>query len=793
MTFLLTSCGDDRPEMCFGASDFGLGGGLSIPANPDKGNAASGTNSVLLRKVPRVDQVAPWISTENDLRTTGVGNDPLCASGSPPASCKLKRGILKIYVAGSWFPWGMDEANPNGPHKDCGPVDCSGSGGTNKDIDANNSVCFSGDGKKVDKGLDEINTPCEQKDGWGLYGLIALPDATGYADPNATAEIAKNPPNASFRTFRLAPLEEDDDGKYFILDFSKQCTTTANNTSCMNDINNQNDQIVAKGKLYFQIKDRHYEDNVGQYNINIVSGVYRPKGFIESVVTEFDQLLNGQTLYQAGQSEVVDSQKGLIEILYGRIMRDSGMINIIRAFLLFYITIYGLMFMVGIAEAKHQDMLVRLLKVGIIAVLISPTSWEFFNTYLFRFFTVGAKEIGDYVIQATIYHRGGIGDSPKFIIPEDATALSIYDILVDMLISPAINNKTLGLFFYNGYFWIYIVVIYIGIFYALLGIIRAVVLYFTSIILIAVLLFTAPIFIMMILFQFTRQLFENWLQQLIAGGMMLIVLSASMALLVVIVQNQIESLFGYGVCWEYVFTIFTRDYFFLNFKDIYYWYPRSPAEIDKCVTPINVFGFLFVCVIFDKVMQQIPQLIDALSNAQLKPISSLAGGAESAFRGSVMEAAGTAINYTRAGIDVGVSTTYKAGRGVLGYAGEKTGLDNSPIGGLFKGVDRAVSSVGNAYTKTQSAIIKAKHSVDKVSDKFGNFDIDKAMHNEGRQSMDIETAGKSLKDNVEQTYGTKVFGGVSKSGTYQQKSAQIEATQQKAMSYKNKPQEKKPR
>ncbi len=772
MTLLLTSCGDDRPEICYGASDFGLGGGLSVPANPDKGNAASGTNSVLLRKVPRVDQVAPWISTENDLRTTGVGNDPLCASGAPPASCKLKRGVLKIYVAGSWFPWGMDEANPNGPHKNCGPVSCSGSGGTNKDVDANDSICFNGDGQRVDKGPDESNTPCEQSDGWGLYGLIALPDAGGaYSDPNATAEIAKNPPNSSFRTFRLAPLEEDDDGKYVILDFSKQCTSSANNTSCLGDVNNQNDQIVAKGKLYFQIKDRHYEDNVGQYNINIVSGVYRPKGFIESVVTEFDELLNGQTLYKSATGERVDNQKGIIEIMYGRIMRDSGMINIIRAFLLFYVTIYGLMFMMGMAEAKHQDMLVRLLKVGIIAMLISPASWEFFNEYLFRLFTVGAKEISDYVIQATIYHRGGIGDSPKFIIPQDATALSIYDILVDMLVSPAINNKTLGLFFYNGYFWIYIIIIYIGILYAFLGIIRAVVLYFTSIILIAVLLFTAPIFIMMMLFQFTRQLFENWLQQLIAGGMMLIVLSASMALLVVIVQNQIENLFGYGVCWEYVFTIFTRDYFFLNFKDIYYWYPRNPSEIDKCVTPLNIFAFLFVCVIFEKVMQQIPQLIDALSNAQLSPISRLAGGAESTFRTSVMDTAGTAINYTRAGLGVAA-------------------------GGVASATGLADTSTGRAYSKVSAALAKARHgTIGQAASMAFNAPalLDQAMHNEGRKSMDIETAGKTLKSSIENTYGTKALGGVGE-GRFQHKSAEIQATQEKALGTREqgKPQGNKP-
>ncbi len=738
----------DANAICYGASNFGLGGGVYVPANPDEDNPAAGTNSKLLRVSPRVDQVAPWVTTDNDLRTTGVGKDPTCDSNKPPASCKLKRGTLKIYVEGSWFPWGKDINNPGGVPKDCGPVACSGSGGTNKDKEANSSVCFSGDGQRVDKGKDEDNTPCEQKGGYGLFGLIALKNASGIpSDPNLTAEIAKNPPNDLFRTFRVAPLQDDNDGKFFILDVSKQCNVQGNNATCLDDVNNQNDGIVREGKLYFQIKDRHYSDNVGGYTLNIVSGVYRPKGFIEEVVTAFDDLLGKVT-----------------QGLYEKVVADTGLINIVRAFLVFYVTMYGVMFMMGLAEAKHQDMIVRLLKIGLVVTAISPGSWEFFNDHLFGLFTVGSKEIASHIIRAALYYRGGAEDSPKFIIPEDATPLSIYDIIVDMLISSAIHAKIWGLIFYNGYFWIYIIIMYVAIFFALMGIIRAVVLYFTSLMLVAILLVTAPIFIVMVLFQMTRQIFENWLQQLIAGAMMIIVLSATMTVLVIILQDQIENLFGYGVCWEYVFTIFTRDYFFLNFKDVHFWYPKTPAEIDKCVTPLNLFAFLFVAVVFDKVMSQIPQLIDALSNAQLSPISRLSGGAMHTLEGKAGTAI-SAVNYVRAGVGMAASSA-------AGKFAEKTGLDKSSVGRAYTKASAAISAVRHsAPSQIASSIARTAYNAPRL--------VDEAMHSAPPSSVNFEGALSGIKRNIEDKYGTKALGGL-QDGEWQAKSRQINAIREEA-------------
>jgi type IV secretion system protein VirB6 len=698
-----SACSGKDSKDCIAASNFGLGGDIRVKSKPN-----------LFPERPATDQVAYWTPTPQSLMTTGVGRDALCETNPPSPSCKSKRGILKIYVEGSWFPWGS-EPNPalTGPIPSCGPEACQAGGG-GRDPMANNSLCFSGDGKRVIK--NDMNIPCEQKDGYGVYGLIALENSAGVmSDPNASAEIAKNPTNQDFRTFQLAPLQSDDDGKFFILDFSKACDVTNGNANCSNDLNNKGDNVVLKGKLYFQIKDRHYDDNVGHVDLRIVSGVYRPEGFIERVVTYFDSMMTATT-----------------EGLYKNIVRDTRITSAVQALLVFYIALYGLMFMIGLAEAKHQDMITRLIKVALIGVLISDQSWEFFNGYLFALFTDGAKYISDVVLDATLYNNG-LNRSPRFILPEDAAALSVYDILVDMLTSSAINNKIMALLFYNGYFWIYVILIYTGIIFIFLGIVRAISLYFTAIMLVAMLLVTAPVFIVMMLFQMTKQMFENWLQQLTAAGMMLIVLSASMSLLIVLVQNQIENLFSYGVCWDVWFNLLSTEFFLTN---VYFWCPRSDLEIDKCVTPLNVFAFLFVAVVFEKVMKDIPQLIDALSNAQLQPISRLSEVASNTFTRSVAPAAMSVLNYGRAG----------AGKLVGGVAGA---VDDKFLGiGKTIKADPSLRTLGDKFSKASKVVTKV---VTKVGAVAGPDAIDSAMYSQDkRQKMGVTDAAKSIFGNAMQ-------------------------------------------
>jgi len=714
-------------EVCYAANNFGLGGQLTVHANPDE-KLTSGTK---LLKTKTGEQVAPWVQTP--YFTTGVAKDPECDEYTPPGTtnyaCRPNRGILKIYVSGSWHPWGKP-TNPS-DIKPCTPLlPCN----PNFDYGANGSVCFTGDGKKLDKGADDTNTPCELSDGWGLYGLVALDRGGGEpADPNIPpGDVSEKPPSTEFRTFRLAPLESDTEGKYINIDLSKQCDLASTgpngeNFECNSDSDVNDENYVSRGRLYFKIVDSHYSDNTGQYDLNIVSGVFIPEGFIERMVKSFER-----------QIDLV------VKNLYQNIVTDSKIISTIRAMLVIYIAIYGLMFMMGLAAASQNDIIVRLIKIGIIVTIISDGSWEFFNTYFFQIFTTGSKQLAANVLEASLYYNGDT-DSPRFILPDKASALSIYDILVQMLLSSAIHAKIASLVFYK-YFIVYVLFIYVALIFVFVGIIRAIVLYFSALMLVAVLLVAAPIFMVMMLFQITRPIFENWMQQLVGAGMMIIILSAAMALLVLLMLNQIENLFSFKVCEEVIFTVITDEVPFLNWFDFIWFYPSDPAQIERHITFENFIAFLLVAVIFDKIMKDIPQLIDSLSVAQLTPMSQLTGGAMNKLTGAVT----TGAEYARAGVTVarkGVTTPLDA----LASKSSKYRAAKEGISSFAKKVkdSKIATVVGKAGAATKF-VLNAPNK------------LDAAMKSSPRASMSMGQAASNIAGSWKQTGGklkgaTKAF------------------------------------
>lgn len=634
---------DANAQVCIAASDFGQGGYVYVPAKPGEDGTAA------LLKTSSNDQVAPWIST--DMFTGGV-------SAFDFQGRRVQRNVLKMYVEGKWYPFGRgiyegmfapSDDLADGCESDkvyrlcntgetatvnfggipyctetvrkCPLVDCEPS----RDNRANNSLCLPGNGKTLDKGPKRSNLPCCMDDGWGLYGLIALEkNNMDRADPNLTSDIAKTPPSYDFRTFRIAPLKSDREGKYFEVEFTEQCNLSAsNNVVCLADPTGVGGAVIAKGRLYFQIRDRYYDDNFGFYTINVVSGVYGLRGFIEETIEVF-------------KTQMIATSTGLYEML----THDLKFISIVKAMLLLYVTLFGIMFAMGMIQATQAELVVRLMKLAIVGILISDQSFEFFNNYLFSLITVSAEEIAKIIYDSTLFYSDDKTVS-KFLLPADASPLSVFDIFVKMLLSKALHIKIWSLVFVKWYV-LMIPLLYVGVLFILMGIVRAVVIYVTAIVLMAFMLVIAPIFIAMILFSITRQLFDGWLKLFISTGMMMVVIAATLSILITLFMNQIENLFTYGVCWKYMISLLTDKVSFLNWFDIYFWYPSDMEQALDHLTIKNFFAFLLLAVIFKKVMEDIPNVIDTLASSHLKPFSNFADGASRELNAAISTGLGVA-------------------------------------------------------------------------------------------------------------------------------------------------------
>lgn len=638
LVFIITThINHAQANKCYIAGDFGMGGVFYIPANPDEDNPNS--TSALLRTTPLSQQIAPWVST--GLSTTGL------AKGT--GSNNNDQGILKIYVSGAWGPWGGNLASlPECQLKAC---------------DANlieEQPCMTG-GKIVDYN-DINNIPCRMGSlddssgqtissntlGWGLYGLIALTNPSSQLSPNPNdPSNLESLPAALFRTFRLAPLQQDNDGYYFEMDSTQTCEVIAGTTTCKTDANAQGQTAIPEGALYFKTSDSYYQDNVGGFEINIISNVYAPRGFIESTI-----------------DGIISQLSTITYSIYQAVTVQSGFLYIIRAILVLYIVITGFGFMTGMLKINQGELFIRLFKFAIVSILLTKGSWDFFNNYLFSLFTLGAQSIADLMISATATYNA-MSNNVNFVLPENASSLSVFDVILRMCTSGAVNAKIWSLLFYKWYS-VYIPLFYVCLYFMILAIIRSVILYLSSIIIIAIMLVISPIFLSFILFKFTKELFDGWLKQLMASAMQLIIVAGTFVLMMTLITTQLETLLHYKVCWKIVWSLDIPFTNWNNFQyepwhilDIWFWHPASEQQVDAAITPIHFFAFLIVSILFNGFMQEIPGIIDTLSGAFLMPITKFYGAAMQTIENSfIYQKASFATDVARAYLPQNIFVNY---------------------------------------------------------------------------------------------------------------------------------------
>lgn len=569
-------------KLCVSPNDFGLGGVYTIYADPDE---TSADDSDLIRKDPKDQQIAPWIVT--DLTTLG---------GQVTAE-NQNSNRFRIYVEGRWYPWGKSSTLPQ-----CNMIPC---------IKGTDKNCLS-TGTKVDVNYGTGAAPCYLTSGYGLYGLISL-DGT---NPN-TVSYASQVPSNHFRTFHMKVTGTDQYGEYVDIPYTEFCDKDEN---CNKDLSG-GQPVVAKGKLYFRISDTYYQDNDGFYNVQVVSGVASSKGFIQTSIEIFEQ-----TIEQVTQA------------IYEGIL-NSNFVGIVRALLMLYIIFTALTFSLGLLQKAQQEIIMRLIKIGIIVALISPESWEFFNKYLFQLFTEGSREISKLILNIVIYDRP---DALPFPVPQDANALSIMDVLMKMLISPPLWYKILTPLFTK--YILYFFGMILGLFFVIFGIVRIVMLYIIAIFAMAILLAVAPIFIVMILFKLTTKIFDDWLKQLVSAAIMIIIVAILSAMLLILIVGSITALLGYGTCWDVLwapkilgFTLFS----------VYWWIPQN--DLGNYLTFANYGYFIVIGLVYHNLVGYIPALVDALAGAARRPISNafnaFSGRAESFYQNTIASRVGGVISY----------------------------------------------------------------------------------------------------------------------------------------------------
>lgn len=507
LLFAISGCGGNTA--CIDADDFGFTT-VEISSRYDE-NELVGAEA---------DQVAPW--KDHDLVLSGKALVVMIRNwhyGEDPNS--------KLALS-AWCPWWGTEEYPNTLAPVCKRLrEC---------VYVNNEPCYSIPPHTIyatdaTENPAITNAPCLMKKGVGLYAYL---QQRGGASPNQTLDSRRNPPSppgVKLHAGEPTVVPGPPDRPFSFYDFSgngtmRQAGGMYYNYDGQHDLTSSRLNYVG-GKLYFKILDSHYTDNSGQYIAVVKSGLHEPGGDLFKIIRK----LVRERLFGTGDPGAPSlEQNGVVRTIFQNIINTPGYIHAVRAALILYISVTGIMFVMGSIQLTHGEVLNRMLKVIVITALLTPRiSWDFFNDYIFIWMYHGA----DFLIEI-LYDAANTG-------PGDSS-------IITFLTTPQIMAKLASLLFSTWTGWLYIIMYFKMLVFLTVVFFNATVLFLTAQVMIGLLVSLAPIFIAFYLFESTKSFFENWVKQMIGYAIQTVIVSAGILFLSMIIRNQVYNTLGFRVC-----------------------------------------------------------------------------------------------------------------------------------------------------------------------------------------------------------------------------------------------------
>ncbi len=246
--------------------------------------------------------------------------------------------------------------------------------------------------------------------------------------------------------------------------------------------------------------------------------------------------------------QVADRLKDTSKSLYEKITKDSGFTGAVRAMIALYISIYGMLFMVGVVELKFHDFIMRMIKIGIIGILLSGSSWAFFHDTVITLFNDGSDQL---INEITKIGVGGL-DATPIESTDTERHKGAFDSL-DKAISKAISSKmfvTLAASIpWNVYGLLFASMLLLSLTLFLKSILTAMFVYIMSLAMKTLLFGLAPVFIPMMLFERTKHLFQGWLNQVVNASLQPIMLFMFFTFFIHLMTTAMDQVLQTPVCW----------------------------------------------------------------------------------------------------------------------------------------------------------------------------------------------------------------------------------------------------
>jgi len=354
------------------------------------------------------------------------------------------------------------------------------------------------------------------------------------------------------------------------------------------------------GKLWLRVKDTDYTDNNLAYQL-----IFRVPKQTRPIAS---------FLHNKVELPIRERVRDAAEIIYANFQSNVIFSKIVKTMLTLYVIIYAIYFMMGLVKVSQEDFVKRLCKLAVVIQLLQPSSWEFFNTYLFNIFTNGAD--------ALVQRAMGENYNP------DIGIFGFIDDGLNVFLDPELWKFAAAWIPVGGVGLVFFI-IFIYIFFAYIGIMmEAVIGYLLMILMIYLLITLAPIFITLILFERTRQLFDGWIKYFVSFTIQPVLVILSIIFLNSLIATLIWSAMA-RMCFSCAFPIFFNIGAFLFGIPIPIYLFCIPGFVIQD-TIYDVFPKLIVVLLFVKTLKGmlsfIPQLSDALITMSFGSSPAMTGG-----------------------------------------------------------------------------------------------------------------------------------------------------------------------
>ncbi|MDR2831717.1 MAG: type IV secretion system protein [Rickettsiales bacterium] len=393
--------------------------------------------------------------------------------------------------------------------------------------------------------------PCWFTNGHGAYLLFrrSTIDADGKKvfidqDPNDNLKLMRNP---SSPTVHLGynSTAEGDNGLF----------TLERDSTQLKDRNCDTVKLGKGWKIYVKILDRYYLDNVGGYSFEFLGGVQKPGtfGFFNEVYHYLKD-----TLLISPNKDCKGSECAAAQTMFENIVKKgSSFHNFVLSLLVLFIVISSLLYLFGMIQETKHDMLIRMMKITLVIVLISPGSFRFFYDHFLTLFVTGLEQLISVI--TNFAPNMNTGSNSNIAQGDEAARIKLFSFMEDMFnkfFAYSVWKKFAAFLHYQMWASLLMIpAIFIGIVLYFLLCLYAYIIFLSGFMGIAFLIAIMPLFLISILFSPMKSLFEGWIKFCISFCLQSIMIFTLLSLLAAIIMNTFYRQLGFTVCYNKWFEV----------------------------------------------------------------------------------------------------------------------------------------------------------------------------------------------------------------------------------------------